>query len=98
MYSGTNRDGYFTNDQLALQTVHMLEIFNILHANCEALVDIDNSANHHAMSSNALVGNRLNLNDGEKMFVKPGAGGSFDQTEVWSYIQWFMNRESQRAF
>ena len=70
MYPGANRDGYFTNEQLALQTVQMLEIF--LHPNCEALVAFDNSANHHAMAFNASVANRLNLNDLGRNVSNPG--------------------------
>ena len=41
----------------------MIEIFKILNPNCEELVDFDNSANHHAMSTNDLVANRFHLND-----------------------------------
>ena len=66
MYPGVNKDGYFTNEQLADQTKKMLRIFDILHPGCLALVSFDNSANNHAMADDALVANRLNLKDGGK--------------------------------
>ena len=64
MHPGINKDGYFTNEDLALQTTAMMEIFNILHPDCIALIAFDNSSNHHAMAKDALVANRLNLKDG----------------------------------
>jgi hypothetical protein len=66
MYPGANRDGYFTNEQLAQQTKNMLKIFQILHPDCIALVAYDNSSNHHAMADDALVASRLKLKDGGK--------------------------------
>jgi hypothetical protein len=68
------RDGYFTNDDLALQTRSMLKLFKVLHPGCLALVAFDNFSNHHAMARDALVANLLNLKDGGKnvVIVPPG--------------------------
>lgn len=66
IHPGVNKDGYFTNDDLAEQTKIMLKIFEVLHPGCTALVAYDNSSNHHAMSKDALVANRVNLKDGGK--------------------------------
>lgn len=63
---GKNKDGYFTNDDLAKQTIKMVQIFERMHPGCEALICFDNSSNHHAMADDALVANRLNLKDGGK--------------------------------
>ena len=66
IHPGVNKDGYFTNDDLADQTKKMLKIFEVLHPGCTALVAYDNSSNHHAMAKDALVAKRLNLKDGGK--------------------------------
>lgn len=83
MYPGANRDGYFTNEQLAQQTKTMLKIFDILHPDCTALVAYDNSANHHAMANDASVASRLNLKDGGKSISLQRDG-------------WFQNRDGSR--
>lgn len=66
LHPGINRDGYFTNEDLACQTKRMLKIFELMHPGCCALVAYDNSSNHHAMAKDALVASRLNLKDGGK--------------------------------
>jgi hypothetical protein len=53
MHPGANRDGYFTNEQLAQQTKQMLKVFQILHPDCTALVAFVNSENHYAMADDA---------------------------------------------
>lgn len=74
LHPGVNKDGYFTNEDLACQTRHMLKIFDLMHPGCCALVAFDNSSNHHAMAKDALVANRLNLKDGGKnvQLTRPG--------------------------
>ena len=66
MHPWSNKDGYFTNKDLAEQTARMLKVFEILHPNSTALVAYDNSSNYHAMAEDALVASRLNLKDGGK--------------------------------
>jgi hypothetical protein len=44
----------------------MMEIFEILHPDCIALIAFDNSSNHHVMAKDALVASRPNLKDGGK--------------------------------
>ena len=64
---GKNADGYWTNADLVAQLKdRVIPIFNVLHPGCEALFMFDNSQNHHAMESDALVAERLNLGDGGK--------------------------------
>ena len=53
MHPGANKDGYFTNEDLASQTRTMLIVFDVLHPGCTALVAYDNSSNHHAMANDA---------------------------------------------
>ena len=84
MHPGINKDGYFTNEDLAMQTSAMMEIFNILHPDCIALIAFDNSSNHHAMAKGALVANRLNLKDGGKNVLPTRSG-------------WFLNSDGLRV-
>ena len=51
---GVNKDGYFTNEDLADQTNRMMQIFDILHPGCTGLMAFDNSSNHHAMAKNVV--------------------------------------------
>lgn len=81
---GVNKDGYFTNEDLADQTNRMMRIFDILHPGCTALIAFDNSSNHHAMAKNALIASRLNLKDGGKN-VNPIRAG------------WFVDDNGQRV-
>lgn len=81
---GVNKDGYFTNEDLADQTNRMMRIFDILHPGCTALIAFDNSSNHHAMAKDALIARRLNLKDGGNN-VNPMRPG------------WFMGANGQRV-
>jgi hypothetical protein len=48
IHPGANRDGYFTNEDLAKQTKNMMmQIFDVLHPGGVALVAFDNNSNHH---------------------------------------------------
>ena len=95
MYPGANRDGYFTNEQLAIQTKEMLKIFEILHPDCTALVAYDNSANHHAMADDGLVANRLNLKDGGKN-VGLLRNGWFDDADGTRLIQTMLTENGKQ--
>ena len=70
MHPGNNKDGFFKTEDLVRQILLMLKIFEVLHPGCTALVAFDNSSNHHAKADDALVANRLNLNDGGKNVPK----------------------------
>ena len=65
-----SRDGYWTNDDLVLQTDQVLTLFKKLHPNAKALIMFDNSQNHRASAPDALVASRLNLSDGGKNVPK----------------------------
>lgn len=82
IHPGVNKDGYFTNDDLAEQTKKMLKIFGVLHPGCTALVAYDNSSNHHAMAKDALVANRLNLKDGGKNVHRTRDGWFLDSAGI----------------
>jgi hypothetical protein len=71
----------YTNDDLAVQTRSMMEIFGTLHPDCIALIAFDNSSDHHAMAKDALVASRLNLKDGGKMFCSCVRAGTSTTTE-----------------
>ena len=62
MHPGANREGCFTNNDLAQQTTRMLTFFDILHSNWVALTDCD----QHAMEEYLLVSSGLNLKYGGK--------------------------------
>ena len=62
---GKNHDGYWDCEDLVTQTRdRAIPIFKILHPGCDALFIFDNSSGHLAYAPDALVANRLNLNDG----------------------------------
>jgi hypothetical protein len=74
---GTGRDGWWTNDDLVTQTSdQFIVLFELLHPDMEALLVYDNSQNHHAMASDALVASKLKLNPG-------GAGVKPMRDTVW---------------
>ena len=74
---GKNNDGYWDCEDLVAQTRdRAVPIFKILHPGCDALFVIDNSSGHLAFAPDALVANRLNLNDGG-VNVKPMRPGWF---------------------
>jgi len=59
---GKNQDGYWTNEHLINQIqIKVIPIFEILFPNCIGLFAFDNSSNHAAFKSNALVANKMNL-------------------------------------
>ena len=56
---------YWENEDLVDQLKNkVLPIFKILHPDSDALFVFDNSMNHHAKASDALVARNLNLSDG----------------------------------
>ena len=74
---GKNNDGYWDCEDLVAQTRdRAVPIFKILHPGCDALFVFDNSSGHLAFAPDALVANRLNLNDGG-VNVKPMRPGWF---------------------
>jgi hypothetical protein len=61
---GKNRDGYWTNANLVAQLKEVIPLFEQAHPGCQLLFAFDNSQNHHAKASDALVASRLNKSDG----------------------------------
>ncbi len=61
---GKNRDGFWTNENLVQQLEEVIPLFKSVHPDCELLFAFDNSQNHHAKASDALVASRLNKSDG----------------------------------
>jgi hypothetical protein len=65
--AGTNRDGWFTNDDLVRQLEASIPLFFKLHPNCEILCAFDNSMTHHKRAPDALdVHEKLPLKDDGK--------------------------------
>jgi hypothetical protein len=61
-YAGANREGYWTSDDLVKQLrEQVIPIFNGLHPGCKGLFLFDQSSNHTAFSSDALVASRMQL-------------------------------------
>src|ERR1700731_5432507 len=61
-YAGANREGYWTSDDLVKQLKEqVIPIFNGLHPGCKGLFLSDQSANHKAYASDALVAARMTL-------------------------------------
>jgi len=64
---GKDRDGYWTSENLVEQVkTKAIPIFETIFPNCIALFAFDNSSNHAAYRSDALVANRMNLKPGGK--------------------------------
>jgi hypothetical protein len=64
---GKDRDGYWTSENLVEQVkTKAIPIFEAIFPNCIALFAFDNSFNHAAYSSDALVTSRMNLKPEEK--------------------------------
>jgi len=64
---GKDRDGYWTSEDLVEQVkTKAIPIFETVFPNCIALFAFDNSSNHAAYGSDALVANRMNLKPGGK--------------------------------
>jgi hypothetical protein len=67
MHPGSNRDGWWTNQDLINQVVdRAIPIFERTHPGKIALFMFDNSCNHNAYAEDALVVSRMNLKDGGK--------------------------------
>ena len=67
MHPGTNRDGWWTNQDLINQVVdRAILIFERTHPGKIVLFMFDNSCNHNAYAEDALVVSRMNLKDGGK--------------------------------
>ena len=64
--AGTNREGWFTNDDLVKQSRDLSPLFVKLHPECEILVAFDNSMNHHKRCPDGLDADLLPLKDGGK--------------------------------
>ncbi|CAG8653158.1 9157_t:CDS:1, partial [Paraglomus occultum] len=64
---GKDRDGYWTSENLVEQVkTKAIPIFETVFPNCIALFAFDNSSNHAAYRSDALVASRMNLKPGGK--------------------------------
>ncbi|NBV29198.1 hypothetical protein EBS02_09335, partial [bacterium] len=64
--AGSNRDGYFTNDDLVKQLKDCYPLFKKLHPDCDILIAFDNATTHHGKAADGLDVTRLNLSDGGK--------------------------------
>jgi len=64
---GKDREGYWTSEHLVEQVkTKAIPIFETIFPNCIALFAFDNSSNHAAYRSDALVASRMNLKPGGK--------------------------------
>jgi hypothetical protein len=64
---GKDREGFWTSEHLIEQVkTKAIPIFEALFPNCIALFAFDNSSNHAAFKSDALVASRMNLKPGRK--------------------------------
>jgi len=64
--AGTNRDGWFTNNDLIKQFEEFAGEFAVLHPGKELYFGFDNSMTHRAKATNGLDVTKLNLSDGGK--------------------------------
>jgi hypothetical protein len=78
--AGTNRGGWWTNEDLVQQLNKVIPLFKLKHPDCDLIFAFDNSQNHHAMAPDALVANRLNKSDGGKNIPKLRNGKYHDGT------------------
>src|SRR6266542_5856407 len=64
---GKNQEGYWTVQNLLEQVEYKaIPIFEALFPNCIVVFAFDNSSNHLAYRSDALIANRMNLRPGGK--------------------------------
>ena len=64
---GKNQEGYWTVQHLLEQVEYKaIPIFKTLFPNCVAVFAFDNSSNHSAYHSDALLANRMNFRPDEK--------------------------------
>ena len=64
---GKNQEGYWIVQNLLEQVEYKaIPIFKALFPNCIAVFAFDNSSNHSAYHSDALIANRMNLRSGGK--------------------------------
>src|SRR6266540_1591138 len=67
MYPGTNRDGWWKNEDVVKQVKERaIPIFERTHLRKVALFMFDNNCNHNAFADDALVVSRMNMKDGGK--------------------------------
>ena len=65
--AGTNRDGWFTNDDLVAQLADLIPLMKSLHPECDILVAFDNYMTHHKRAPDGLeVHDFLPLKDNGK--------------------------------
>jgi hypothetical protein len=72
---GKNRDGYWTSDDMVSQLTAGIPIFEKLHPGCVGLFCFDQSSNHQALPSDALLTAKLTLND--KPSISPIVDGYY---------------------
>ena len=80
-YAGSNRDGWFTNEDLVEQLHRTAPLFRELHpeATIECYLFFDNSMTHRKKAPDGLDADRLNLKDGGKKRAGP------DMRNGWYY-------------
>ncbi len=64
--AGSNREGWFCNDNLIKQLREILYVIEALHENCDLLFAFDNSMSHHKAPPDGLDAKSLTLNDNGK--------------------------------
>lgn len=67
-YAGTQREGWFTNQDLVKQINVCAPLFQFMHPDCDILLAFDNSMTHRSHAPDALdaMSSNLNLGDGGK--------------------------------
>ena len=80
---GKNQEGYWTVQHLIEQVEYKaIPIFEALFSNCTAVFAFDNSSNHAAFKSDALVTSKMNLKSGGKQLkMKDTVFGSNNQRQ-----------------
>lgn len=67
---GKNKDGWWTAAHVAEQLEkRAIPIFERTHPECKAIFLFDNSTNHNAFAPDALIAEKMNLNDGGKALI-----------------------------
>jgi hypothetical protein len=83
---GSNRDGWFTNEDLVKQFENCVDFFKELHPNQDLVIAFDNSMTHRAKAPDGLDASAMNLKDGGK-HTRATRNGWFIQKQVVNGVE-----------
>jgi hypothetical protein len=95
--AGTNRDGWFNNEDLIEQLEAVIPIYEKYHPNCKLVFAFDNSMTHHAKSPDGLDAMLLPLKDDGKNAPKTMRKGWYRSEETGLIVEQCMQTVDGKA-